>query len=489
MITNRTAKMAVKLTSHLFAKHPNLSLEAIDGSPVSMLVGATNLPVRNGVSLEELVDDVREVSAEANLGDGSEHDLVLEDSTESAVAAINASSNFARNVLRPATDKVDNQVRDALANATPYRYHVEPYFIHDIFFTGYLKEAVEKYNNSPMESLPRLALPDMPEGDLTALLNTGMGGWDDAVSGWLATKPEGWLHEVYSRCFGVVCDSDLIADYQNPLKTDAQGNLRIEFGIQREDFLLAAFLLASGLYHSPLNTDKTGSEWRNALATWQQQLGLSLDASIESMAYYIKDGRLVLHWPIRGTVWLKDAASGKITVLGNAYNQWLQQGGSPEIIVGALFADSERLPTHAQDFTQNAERYAQEYQRYEQVLSREVANRAHDIIRQAFITSIMMALGEATSDELPPGIALDDLRDAVMDKIEGVAQWESVDIYRTAREILALEVFRKPTALWLLERIDELMEADADLEPAEAAYKAIEAYVAEYVSNQVKVSA
>lgn len=489
MITNRTAKLAVKLTTHLFARHPNLSLEAIDGSPVGLLVGATNIPVRSGVSLEELVDEVREASAEANLGDGSEHDLVMEDSTESAVTAINASVNFARNILRPATDKVDSAVREALANATPYRYHVEPYFIHDIFFTSFLKEAVEKYDNSPVDDLPRLALPDLPEGDLTALLNTGMGGWDDAVSTWLATKPEGWLHEVYARCFGVITDSELIADYQNPIKSDLQGNLKIEFGIQKEDFLLAAYLLCSGLYHSPLNTDKTGSEWRNVLTTWQQQLGMALSVSIDSMAHYIKDGRLVLHWPVRGTVWLKNADAGKITVLGNAYNQWLQQGGSPEIIVGALFAESDRLPTHAQDFTENAEHFAQEYQRYEQVLSREVANRAHDIIRQAFITSMMMALGEATSDELPPGIPLDDLRDAVMAKIEHVSQWESVDIYRTARELLALEVFRKPTALWLLERIDELMEADGELDGAEAAYKAIEAYVAQYVGNQVKVSA
>ncbi len=486
MITNRTAKLAVKTTRGLLSRNAGISLEAIEGSPLGLLVNATNVPVLPNISLEDLVEGVREASMEDNYGGASEHDLVLEESATGSADALKASIDFARNVLRPTTDQVESRVREALANAQPIRYYVEPYFVHDLFFSSQLKDMVDRHSEAPSEELHRLALEDMDEAALTTMLQTGNGGWDDAVSQWLATKPEGWLHEVYCRVFGPVSGTELIPDYENALKISTMGKLTLELGIQKEDFLLAAYLLASSLYNNPINSDKTGTEWRSLLTTWIQQLGLALNSSIESMARHIKLGRMVLHYPLRDSVWLKNQEDGKIVVFGNVYNQWLGKGGSAEVLIGVLFNGGE-LPTYANEIDEQRDTYLRSYHRYEQILAREVANRANDLIRQAFITSMLLALGEATTDQLPVGVEREELRARLLEHIDAVTRWESVDIYRTAREMLALYVFCKPTALHLLEAIDEKMDADSELDAAEAAYLVLQEYVAKYVSNQMSV--
>lgn len=486
MITNRTKKQAAAATAALLARKPNISLEAIGGSPLDLLMDASPVVRQQGISIEQVLDETQQSSMVANLGEGSEHDMVMEESATDIVAALNSSINFARKVLAPAASKVDSAVREAIGNFAPARYHVDAYHIHDIVFSEALASSVDRFENSPIDAVQRIALPDLEEGSLVGMMATGQGGWDTLVSQWLATKPEGWLREVYGRLFGVNVGTNLIADHEQAINAGIDGKFQILVKIGTEDTLLAGYLLASALLNAPQSTEATGGEYRAIMSTWVQQLGRAVGVFQRYVSRQIATKLMVLHWPAPGIAWVKSPDDARITVLGKTYNAWLSDGGSPEMLIGALFAGDSTLPITATDFSARKEVYANAYQRYEQILAREVAERSGTMIGNAFAAALILALGDATDDQLPQGVERGALARNIGERLQAIRQWPETDIYRTARELLATVVFHKPTSLHWLETIDALMEANTDLSAKEAAYIAVRDYVTKYVSHQIR---
>jgi hypothetical protein len=489
MITNRTKKQATLATAALLARKPSITLEAIEGSPLDLLMDASSVVRRQGISIEQVLDDAQQTSMVANMGEGSEHDMVMEETASDVVATLNSSINFARKVLAPAAAKVDSAVREAIQNFAPARYYVDAYHIHDIMFSDGLTSMVARFENSPIDALQRIALPDLTEGDLVTMLATGQGSWDGMVSHWLATKPEGWLREVYGRLFGVNVGTNLIPDHAIAVKSGLDGKYQIQIKVGTEDFLLAGYLLSQALFSNPQSTEATGSEWRSIMSTWTQQLGRAMGVFQRYVARQIAVKLMVLHWPAPNVAWVKNPDDARIVVLGNAYNDWLKDGGSPEMLIGALFAGDNTLPTTATDLNAKKEVYANAYQRYEQILAREVASRSGEVIGNAFATALVLALNEATDDELPLGVERGAIARSLGERLQAIRNWPELDIYRTARELLATGVFHKPTALYWLETIDQLMAANVDLSPQEAAYIAVRDYVTTFVANQIRTAA
>lgn len=486
MITNRTARIAAKATMNLLARHPGVSLEAVEGSPLDLMVDAsTGVSPMGGVSMESIMDDVRDTSMVANLGDGSEHDLVMEESVPPVAAQLKQTADFAREVLAPSADQIDNHVREALSNYSPVRFFVEPYFVNDIFTAQALAESVGRFSEAAESPLVRIVLPAMQEADLVSMLSTGMGQWDTMVSEWLASKPSGWLTEIYGRLFGVNYDTNMIADHQLALKASTDGQLRIEVGVGSEDSLLAAYLLATALLSRPVSVDKTLVEWQSIMATWIQQTGKRLLYFITAQARNAKLGLVGLRYPSASPIWKRNANDARIVVLGNNYNRWLEAGGSPEIIVGSLFIDAAQRPMHIQELNEMAKECAQRYENYERVLAIEVTEHSEDAIGNAVKTSFAKLISETPDEQLPASKY--EVMQVAQQKLDQISNWASQDLYRFSREFLAIHIFNRPTSLHWLETIDALMEADPDLEPAQAAYMAIEDYVAKYVSNQTRV--
>ena len=486
MITNRTKKQASVATAALLARKPTISLEAINGSPLDLLMDASPVVRRTGISIEQVLDETQQSSMVANLGEGSEHDLVMEETADEVVAVLNASIGFARKVLAPAAAKVDSAVREAIGNFAPARYFVDTYHIHPVMFSDGLTSLVERFENSPMAPVTRIALPDHEEGTLVSMLATGNAGWDSAVADWLAKKPEGWLREVYGRVFGVNVGTNLIPDHEQAVRSDLRGQFEILVKIGTEDYLLAVYLLSQALLNNPQSTQATGSEWRTLMSTWVQQTGRALNVFQRYVSRQMAVKFMVMHWPAPGVAWVKNPADARIVVLGNVYNQWLGEGGSPEILIGALFGGDNVPPVTATDLASKKEVYAKAYERYEQILSREVSARSGSMISNAFSTALILALNDATDDQLPLNTDRRELARAIAGRVEAIRNWSELDIYRTARELLATAVFHKPTSLHWLETIDQLMEANTDLSPQEAAYLAVRDYVSTYVAQQIR---
>lgn len=487
MITNRTARIAAKATANLLARHPGISLEAVEGSPLDLLVDSTTgVTPLGGVSMESIMDDVRDTSMVANLGDGSEHDLVMEEAVPPVAAQLKQTADFAREVLAPAADQIDNHVREALANYSPIRFFVEPYFVHDIFSSQPLAESVSRFEQSADAPLTRIVLPAMEEADLVSMLATNMGAWDNLVSEWLATKPAGWLTEVYGRLFGASYGTSLLADHQMAIKGGIDGQLRIETTIGNEDSLLAAYVLSTALISRPAAVDKTLAEWKGIMAVWVQQTGRRLRGFMLGLERNVKLGLIGLHYPAPSPIWKRNAEDAKIVVFGNNYNKWLESGGSPEIIVGSLFIEPGDRPIHTKGLSEKAQECTQRYQNYERVLSAEVVNHSEDAIGNAVKTSFAKLISETPDEQLPASKV--EVMQKVSEKLASITRWASQDLYRFSREFLATYVYNRPTSLHWLETIDALMEADPELEPAQAAYMAIEDYVAKYVSNQARVA-
>lgn len=492
MISNRSGRIAVTTTAMLLGRVPNVSLEAVEGSPLDQLVDASDdgMVQPEGISLESIIDEARAVSMVQDLRDGSTHDLVMEESVDTVVGSIRNSVNFTRNVLTPAVNQLDSQVREALTNFSPIRFFIDSYFFKPIFASATLIESVDRFSNAPIDtdSLKRLLLPAQDDATLTEMLRTGMPDWDNLIVEFLAAKPEGWLSAVYNSLFGKGTDSLLIPDEQVGVTwtggIDRKADIRPVIGT--EDYLLAGYLLASAMIAKP-NADANLSlgDWRSVLSVWVQQLGRGIIAVQRSLASRIRSGLMVLRYPVAKPIWKSSPDEARIVVLGNVYTNWLAQGGSPEVIIGAMFLPKE-LPYTTADLDAQKDNCLRAYGQYEQMLGFEVKSRAEETISNAFSTAAALAVVNASDADLR-GRTKTEVQADVTAYLKRISDWGNVDIYRLARDVLGNVVYNCPLGMRVVQRIDEITEV-SDRSPQEAAYIALEEIVSAFVAQQIKVA-
>lgn len=486
MIKNSTIQASIPAIQRLRDK--GISLETIEGSPLDQLADTTKSPFpeteNETISVESMVEEVRDLSLNPTLVDGSAHDMVMDEVVPGIVQRLSRSKQVAREVLTPATKRVDALVKDALQNFTPIRFWIDEYRPHPIYQADELITSVDRFENAPWLpgelKLPVIAPLDEPA--LIEMLQTGMQSFDTLVADWLGRKPEGWLSAAFNSFFGTGLDTDLIPPAQQGFYYKGLERVpTFEIRMGSEDQILAGYLLASVLIDKPQGgTGISLSEWKSQLGKLMELCGSALITFRRILANYQATKTIILQLPAVSPIWKTKAEDARVVVFGPAYSQFLEAGGTPEIVIGSVVGRMNLTTTD--QLLAEKDNCLSNYGAYENMLAMEVEQHSTEAIRNAFLVGMATVVNEIPEQELKG--PKETIHEAIRQATENT-DWANIDIYNCAREVLASVVFKCPLALDIVKRIDVLMDS-SDYTPQEAAYIAYRDVTANYVANQIR---
>lgn len=183
-------------------------------------------------------------------------------------------------------------------------------------------------------------------------------------------------------------------------------------------------------------------------------------------------------------------ATRTVVVNGPIYREWLEQGGSPDTVLGCLLSDAGSYT--ADQLNNKQTTYINQWTSY-----CAFHNAEYDVRRVRFLRSIyMIALTESMTDIQPyeeayrkenPGFA-----EFVLNEAQKMLDRSSLDslceIETVALNLIAGIRFSYTPAKMILESIDRTMKSTPNVDVREAALVAACGYIAQYLLTQITVS-
>jgi len=340
MLSAKVVKAAVPLTA-LWSQN-NLVASAHEGSPLAMLihhqrqkdvVNAVYYSTEQGVS--ELDQEARLNNIADNLAgnplvgqdavdpdfDAKVMDYYIAEDTKKIIQHL----SIARNVVKPAVLDLAERIQagmqaitaQTLLNANIVQFEVPESFF-DVRFVGplakYQAQDGSVFNGNG-------GLPMMSWEELIKFLQVGIEEIDSENLGFITKAgTENILclfQDVFSNQYTQVAGRN--AKYLTEYFDDAK------FGAQ---YTMAAYLLAENLYDNPVEgTNKTLVEFNQAMVQIRELAGARLLKQIKVHEQNVTDRVLV-----------KSFGEGFVEVYANVYRTFLENGGSPEVLLGLIYS-------------------------------------------------------------------------------------------------------------------------------------------------------
>lgn len=327
--TSSVCIIAEMLKRNGYAVEPTQStpLYQLTSDTMSLLQGQSS----NAVDPENMSALAAMVQGEAKLGENTAggyacHDEHMAAAAEGMASIIRANLQTVRGVVRPMIDEIVAEVNknlsalSAVAIVTPI---VEDH-VSGIFFDPMIKEIMKKPSSVVMQDLPGVsffAVIDLPQ--VNGLIHTGM------------TKVDAMIDELVES----VGAERLLALYADHFAVN-QAGVVVEAASTRDEFMLL-LLMARGLSsrideYSESKSSHTSIEM--VLTDFMEQLKLRIETSLYKFDMAVQNHQLVVSYPDELTI---DAnkVSKPILVNGEVYRDWLEEGGEPEILYGAMLKD------------------------------------------------------------------------------------------------------------------------------------------------------
>ena len=320
----------VELSIRIKEEKPTVTVRAPFGSPIRDLNVLARHPWKEQLKTPERTDPLTHELVTASTaqlpGMSLTHDV-----RESEVIEMYAKTLFRRlNVLRdeiiPLVETVASRVNQNVLEEIPTTWAIETLPFQGLYRSERFAEFLKDYPATVIRDATTLSgLSDRTEEEIAALLNTGSTALNELVVEIVASYPANWLKEVYDRYFKAGA----------PTKINTRFNPFMSWGVLDEIIvvhILARVIAAKGLVDAtiamPLNTFKT------ALAEMIVATGSTINRCLGQLLDFANHGMVIL------TV---DRNTSTVYVVDDNYNTFLTEGGSPEVITGAVLLGETSL--------------------------------------------------------------------------------------------------------------------------------------------------
>ncbi|HWT40897.1 MAG TPA: hypothetical protein VN081_06575 [Dongiaceae bacterium] len=382
--TNAVYDLAQQVTEN------NIRLVAIDESPLTALINASispsmasghQVPYSNRADDEISPMNFIGASRQKNAEGASEHDLVMDELIETVSESVARNLNWTRNDVIPMIELVQEEAQKAINQANVQGqnpYTIVPFFYDAIWNCDEIVAMAEKYTTIPRQSIRLTAVIPLPDGKTVhEVLHTGSSRVDSAIDELLARHGEDWAMQVYETVFGTGHYATL--DDQLSISYD------------RIDDAMLIMLLANQLaQHVPDSINMSLDSFNSYLATILSQAGAQVQRIMRRRQELQQQKVLVLSRPSR------HADYGNLIVNGDVYNAWLADGGTPEILMGAVVAGrSENYQMLLTEKTANET----SYRAVAEHLKSELAYAKFNALMKSFRESMTQIINNMDDDE------------------------------------------------------------------------------------------
>jgi len=383
--TNAVYDLAQQVTEN------NIRLVAIDESPLTALINASispsmasghQLPYANRADDEISPMNFVGASRMKNAEGASEHDLVMDELIETVSEAVARNLNWTRNDVIPMIELVQEEAQKAINEAAVQGqnpYTIVPFFYDAAWNCDELVALAEKYVSVPRQSVKLTQVIPLPEDKTVreTLMASAPARVISAVEELLARHGDEWAHAVYETVFGAGHYSTL--DDQLSISYD------------RVDDAMLIMLLANQLaQHVPDSVNMSLDSFNSYMATILSQAGAQVQRILRRRQELQQQKVLVLARPSR------HADYGNLIVNGDVYNEWLHDGGSPEILMGAVIAG--RSENYQMLLSEKAQNEAS-YRAVAEHLKSELAYSKFNALMKSFRESMTQIINNMDDDE------------------------------------------------------------------------------------------
>ena len=349
-----------------------------------------------------------------------------------------------------------------------------PGILTDESFVGELGYARDMKISAPSEYLK---LDSKQNVEILELCMTGSGSYDAQIKTWLLSKEPGWLEEVWFGIFGkneYMPNNACITSYQalNNVMCTPQENAEV---------CLAVYLIARKLQlNVPEGVNMSLSKFDALMTSIKDFAAGNLTQHLYKVAQANSTNSLIVQY---------NEATYCLCVNDDLYGNWLDAGGSPEILLGMVCAGNvvKTIP----EIDQKAEQFKKAWDNFVALHQAKEVNNRHIYARKAIISLFNEQLKNEIPEEKEVRQKESNFCDSRIQKayeyIDGLTVSELDDAYNVALKLVACIRFNYTSAYYILKDIDAVCKANPDIDVREAANLATINYIGDYLADQIAI--
>ena len=391
--------------------------------------------------------------------------LDLDEMVDKISGAVVDHINVAKTKVIPTIEDLVGRVAPQLeaASRTPMSdFDVQIYSLPAPMLEPALIDSAERARNiAPDSYVLGLRLPALMTPEIVQLMLSGSTSLDASIENFVATLAPGALESYWRELFTPDGSSVELASLFD----------RSVEGLNRA---IVAFLVTRRIWDKPIeNTDMTLARYEEEMTRLRDQAALRLLREMDTLATAEKNG-----------IMIRGISKKSVQVNARVYKDWINQGGSNEILFGNMMLGSPAMTI--EDLMSRKNEAEQAWRSFCSVNKTTEANK-----RFSACKSIMrLEFGALVRDCGDDMVATQDrelVNQRFEEALEATTEVEVTDVYSWAQRLLCSSVFYRTDAGVILSAINRIKMQSPELDVNEAANIASLEYIARWVASYFQV--
>lgn len=478
MISTHVADSATPVANNL--ENSGRGAIALEGSPLAQLVRAnigasTYVEVHNSeveVPLNRMIDDSRRKGSDGVV----EHDLVMDEVVGEVSKIISANLDLARNVVMPVVKDLHEKYGQHLETLeldakTPVV--ILPNVYHAIWGLPHLEGLVQRYDGAALNEYQfPVSLPMLNGEQIRQMLKTGVTVLDEVIGTWLADMAPEKPMDAYRKVF---------VERLTPVGRQTTAiHLTPNEMLDRNDLLLA-FLISNGFEENmPDGVNISLDNLRLYMARMREQAGRAVAAELRRREN--DNNANVMVYKV-DHVWDEFVGAERVVRVNNdVYMKYLEAGGTPESIYGAVVREAS---TAYGRLLAEAEANTKVWERFQGIHNQKVAAQMFSIKRNAAQYVVAKHIVDADVETLPTSKS--SMQDRLKVVLSNYQPANFADEYAMMRNLVCEVLFAHTNVRMVLNAMDTAEIDNPDLNPRELALYATIDLMARWMASQIEL--
>ena len=403
-----------------------------------------------------------------------EHNATQDELVKEIANSVRADLTVARTVIIPAVNDLVRYVEEALSKVSfseLANIDLRVWNPAEPLKTGSIERMLENYDDVTYGN-PTLGVTVPPQSyeQIREYLKTGSGDLDRDIEKWIATKDVDWLCRRFTQVFGCYqAEENEVPPTFNSLMRSGE--------LDVIDTALMTFLVAHRLFDTPIEGANISLDgWVEKMSALRNQAGKRLSDEVERLNKLLENKIMVL----------ESTRDRRIVVFEPVYKEWIQNGGSNDILFG--FTLSNGLDSSVEAINAKAESYTIAWQAQVARYRMSEDTLRFTATRDALKAGFLAQLHAQTEDDRQTNPANGRTMMLAFDKaLQDMSRSELDDIYVAALKLLCVSRFANTNGYQFLMLLHRVSKINPDLNDREASALATTVYVTQWLLEQCDV--
>lgn len=339
-----------------------------------------------------------------------EHDATIDRAADTLSATVVNLTNFTRNTVSPTIEEVISAIENETNNIEGYSEDIEivDVKLSEAWESNTVKALLNRFNGGVKQygrdRIPAITLPN----DYNPEFRTGSNSIDGII-GSILDEFDMTLVDVIGQIFNGNANAGIY-----------DGNDYITANLNLLRAIVCQWLLDNPVEGSGID----GGTWGVLLNDLSMSYGSTAYAAYSDIMYGIEHDELFIEY---------DAYKRCVTLNGAVYDKWLDQGGTPEIILGAVY-NNELDKIRFDYLLENGAKYTGIWGEHHALENASTVAKRNETIRTALFNALLVQIEK--SESLPKNIPVFKLIEAAKKLVSSLHDYQLNDIAATVTDVV-----------------------------------------------------